>query len=187
MHRLAAMRSHRPTAPIVINLIALSIVLGGQAIALQGERRVTRNDIAAGAVTARSLAPGAVTKRKLGRRAVTDVDIASRAVIGRTIKPRSVDGFALAGTFSPVAGIADADPVGDGGDFAWTSSQSAGATCPAGSTLLNGGVRTQDSGFHRAFVQSSFPSSSNASTWLGQISTDTGGASPALLYALCLR
>lgn len=182
------MRKYRPTAPIVINLIALSIVLGGQAFALQGEQRVKRNDIAAGAVTARSLAPGAVTKRKLGRRAVTDVDLANRAVTGRAIRPRSVDGFSLAGTFSPVSGIADADPAGPmGSDGNWTSSQTAGATCPSGSILLNGGVRTQDSGFHRAFLQSTYPSSSNASTWLGQISTDTGGASPAGLLALCLR
>jgi hypothetical protein len=73
-----------------------------------------------------------------------------------------------------------------GSDGNWTTSSST-ASCPSGSLLLDGGIKVQDSPSHRAFIQSSFPSSSNASTWVGEISTDTGGASPALLYAHCLR
>ena len=58
--------SYRPTAPVVINLIALFIVLGGHAFALPGKSRVTREDIATGAVTARNLAPGNRQQRQAG-------------------------------------------------------------------------------------------------------------------------
>jgi hypothetical protein len=180
MRKLA---SYRPTAPVAINLIALFIVLGGHAIALPGKHVVKKNDIAAGAVTARNLAPGIVTTAKLARNAVTDAALANEAVTGRTIKTRSVHGLTLAGTFQPVANVPDADPVAD---FSWSIS-GATATCPSSAMLLNGGVTIQDSALHRAFVQSIYPSSSNDSTWVGQISTDTGGVSPGQLYAHCLR
>ncbi|MGH3934936.1 MAG: hypothetical protein ACRDS1_08180, partial [Pseudonocardiaceae bacterium] len=109
-----------------------------------------------------------------------------RSVTGRTISPNSVNGFALAGTIQIPATVPDADPADDGGDFAWTAS-GASATCPQGTKLLNGGLKIQDSVHHRAFIQGIYPSSSNASTWVGAISTDTGGASPGTLYAHCLR
>jgi hypothetical protein len=181
------LKSYRPTAPVAINLIALFIVLGGHAIALPGKHVVKKNDIAAGAVTARNLAPGIVTTAKLGRHAVTDAALHNKAVTGRTIRPGSVRGFTLTGTFQPVANVPDADPAGPMGyDGFWTTS-GATATCPQGASLLTGGIRIQDSASHRDFVQSAYPSSSNDSTWVGQISTDTGGASPGQLYAHCLR
>jgi hypothetical protein len=184
---MSGLKSYRPTAPVVINLVALFIVLGGHAVALPGKNVVKKNDIAPGAVTARSLAPGIVTSAKLGRHAVTDAALANKSVTGRTISPRSVHGLMLAGTIVIPANVADADPAGPmGSDGNWTTS-GATATCPPDAMLLNGGITIQDSPSHRAFVQSIYPSGSNASTWVGQISTDTGGASPALLYAYCLR
>jgi hypothetical protein len=183
---MSKLKSYRPTAPLVINLIALFIVLGGQAIAQSGKHRVKRDDLAAGSVTARNLAPGAVTGAKLGRHSVTGAGFASEAVIGRAIHPGSVHGVALAGTLEIPATVPDADPIGDDGDGTWTISGAA-ATCPPGALLLNGGIQIQDGGNHRALIQSTFPSSTNASTWVGQISTDTGGASPGLLLAHCLR
>jgi hypothetical protein len=183
MNRL---KSYRPTPPVVINLIALFIVLGGQAAALGGKNRVKSGDIAAGAITARSLAPGIVTGAKLGRHAVTAADLGNDAVTGRAVTPHSIHALALAGTIQIPTTVADADPVGDGGDFTWTTS-SGTATCPPDMLLLNGGITMQDSAFHRAFVQGTSPSSANASTWVGEISTDTGGASPATLYAHCLK
>lgn len=182
---MSNLKSYRPTAPIVINLVALFIVLGGQAVALQGKNDVKKNDIAAGAVTTRNLAPGIVTKTKLARHAVTDAALDNRSVVGRTIAPGSIHGLTLAGTIVVLANVPDADPVGDGGDFTWTTS-GATATCPSGALLLNGGIRIQTSLSHRAFVLSTSPSNSNALTWVGQISTDTGGASPGELRALCL-
>ena len=177
------LRSYRPTAPMVINLIALSIVLGGHAYALTGASRVKKDDIAVGAITARNLARSSVSRPKLASHAVTESDLANGSVTGRTISRGSVDGLTLAGTFQPVANLPDADSVVD---FTWTPS-AATVACPADAVLLNGGIRIEDSGNHRGFLQSTFPSSSNGSTWVGGISTDTGGASPGLLYAHCLR
>jgi hypothetical protein len=103
------------------------------------------------------------------------------------VHPRSVRGIELAGTFQPVANVADTDPPGPmGADGNWTTS-GATAPCPPSALLLNGGIEIQDSATHRAFLQSTYPSNSNASTWVGEISTDTGGASPGRLYAYCLR
>lgn len=175
--------SYRPTAPVVINLVALFIVLGGHAFALPGERRVTREDIGTGAVTARNLAPGIVSNVKLARHAVTSSDLARGAVSGRALHPRSVHGATLAGTIQIPASVPDPDAIAG---VNWTTS-SGTATCPSNAMLLNGGITIQAAGNNKAAIQSLLPSSSNASTWVGAITSDTGGGSPAQLYAYCLR
>lgn len=184
MHKL---NSYRPTAPVVINLVALFIVLGGQALASGGKARVERDDIAPGAITARALAPRVVTSAKLAAHAVTDAALANQAVSGRSIVPGSVHGPKLTGTIGIPATVPDVDPAGPmGADGNWTSSGGS-ASCPTDMRLLNGGLSITDSAFHKAFIESIFPSGSNASTWVGTISTDTAGASPGQLFALCLR
>ncbi len=179
------MKSYRPSAPLVINLIALFIVLGGQALAISGGK-VQKDDLAPGAVTAFNLAKGSVRSSKLSSQTVRGADLAKAAVIGRTLARNSVNGQALQGTIEQPVTIPDADPNGDPGEFNWTTSGAA-ATCPAGTLRLNGGVRIEDSATHRAFLQSTFPSATNGNGWVGEISTNTGGASPGLLLALCLR
>jgi hypothetical protein len=180
-------QSFRPTAPLVINLIALFIVLGGQAIALAGKGRVKRDDIAPGAVTARALAPRVVTSLKLAAHAVTDAGLADQTVSGRSIAPGSVHGPKLTAIIGIPATVPDMDPPGPmGADGNWTTS-GATASCPAEMRLLNGGLSITDSTFHKAFIESIFPSPSSASTWVGAISTDTAGGSPGQLFALCLR
>lgn len=184
---MSTIKNYRPGAPVVINLIALFIVLGGQAVALQGKGRVKRDDIAAGAVTARTLGQGIVTASKLRRHAVTSTQLGNDSVTGRAIHPGSVHGVSLVGTIQVPASIADLDPAGPmGSDGNWTTS-GATAACLPGTLLLNGGVTIQDSASHRALVQSTSPSASNALTWIGEISTDTGGASPGAVIAHCLR
>jgi len=181
------LKSYRPTAPVVINFTALFIVLGGQAIALAGKGGVTRDDMAPGSVTAQAIAPGSVTRAKLAQHAVTETRLAHRAVSGRSIAPGSVHGQKLTATIGIPATVPDADPAGPkGADGNWTSS-SATASCPPDMTLLNGGLSITDSTFHKAFIESIFPSSSSASTWVGAISTDTAGGSPGQVFALCLR
>lgn len=179
---MSRIKRYRPTAPIVINLIALFIVLGGQAFALTQRNVVTRNDIGAGAVTARNLAPGIVTTGKLGNHAVTKSALAKGAVTGRAIRPSSVRGDTLAGTIQIPAAVPDVDAIAG---VNWTTS-SGTANCPSGAMLLNGGMAIQSGGNNKAAIQSLLPSSSNASMWVGAISSDTGGASPAQLYAFCL-
>lgn len=184
---MSKLKNYRPTAPVVINLIALFIALGGQAIALTGENRVKKGDIAIGAVMARNLAPGVVTKTKLAAHAVTSDALDHESVTGRAIKPGSVHGQTLLGTLEIPVDVPDADPAGPmGADGNWTTS-GATATCPADAIRLNGGVKIRDSASHRAFLQSTYPNAANAATWVGEITTDTGGASPAQLFALCLH
>jgi hypothetical protein len=180
---VSRIKRYRPTAPIVINLIALFIVLGGQAFALAQRTVVTRKDFAAGAVTARNLAPGIVTTGKLGNDTVTKSALAKGAVTGRAIRPSSIRGDTLAGTIQIPTAIPDVDAIAG---VNWTTS-SGTASCPSGAMLLDGGMAIQSGGNNKAAIQSLLPSSSNASTWVGAITSDTGGGSPAQLYAYCLR
>jgi hypothetical protein len=180
---MSSLKSFRPTAPMVINLIALFIVLGGQAIALSGKHRIRRGDLAPGAVTGRTLALRAVSTNKLAAHSVSGAALGGGAVTGRAINPGVIRGRSLAGTFQIPATVSDLDAIAG---LNWTTS-GATATCPSAAKLLGGGVVIQNVTTNGAVVQSTYPSSSNASTWVGEISTDTGGASPALLYAHCLR
>ncbi len=184
---VSRLKRFRPTAPIVINLIALSIVLGGQAFALPGRHVVKKGDFAAGAVTARNLRSGVVHTKTLRRGAVGEVALRNRSIVGRMIRPGAVSGLTLAGVESFVAGIPDADPAGPmGADGNWTSS-SATVACQPGGKLFSGGVSISGPSNGRGFVQSTFPSSTDAVSWIGEISTDTGGTSPGHLLALCLK
>jgi len=54
-----------------------------------------------------------------------------------------------------VANVPDGDAVSD---FTWTTSGGT-VVCPASAILLNGGLKIQDSGLHRAFIQAINPSS----------------------------
>src|SRR4051812_43316456 len=101
----------RPTAPVVINLIALFILLGGQAVALTGKDRVKKGDLARGAVTARNLASGAVSTSRLAARSVIGAALGGGAVTGRTINPGVVNGQALAGTFQIPGNVPDLDAI----------------------------------------------------------------------------
>ncbi len=184
MNRLV---NFRPSAPLVINLIALSIVLGGQAIALPGRQTVTKGDIAPGAVVARNLNSGIVSTADLRRAAVDENALRKHSAVGRTIKTGSVGGLALAGVNPFVAQIPDSDPPAPmGADSYWTSS-GATVSCQPGGKLFGGGISILGPNNGRGFVQSAFPSNTDPSTWVGQISTDTGGTSPAQLLAVCLK
>lgn len=177
---------YRPSAPIVINAIALFIVLGGQAIAMSNQGVVQANELATGSVTAKNLAPGIVGTKKLARHAVLGRAFHSKAITGRAVAPGAIHGETSAGSYAVPGSIPDLDPAGPmGSDGNWTASGST-ASCPSGALLIGGGLRMRDDPSHRAFLQSSFPSSSNASTWVGEISTDSGGASFGQLYAFCL-
>jgi hypothetical protein len=177
MKRLAS----KPSPSLVLSIIAVLIALGGQAGALPGKHSVGKGDLAKGAVTAFSLAPGAVKAKALARHAVTNHAIATNAVTDRTIAPFSVGGLDLGSVTGDVAIIPDTDPIADDGH--WTSSPTVSAGCPGDGVLLAGGVVIRDSIFHSAFVQTSGPRNLR---WEGVISTDTGGASPGMVYAMCL-
>jgi hypothetical protein len=185
---MSRLKGCRPSAPVVINLIALSIVLGGHAVALPGKSIVRKGDIAAGAVSARNLAPHIVSTAKLHRHAVHAGALADAAVVGRVIAPNSVSGLKLGpvdlgGTASAAIPDSDLDP----GCCAWTASAPVSVPCPPGALLLSGGVTIEGSSTQRTFIQTSAPSSNApASNWIGQISADDGGTATARVRAWCL-
>ena len=173
--------SRRPSPALVLSMITLFVAITSTAGALPGRHLVEKGDIARGAVTSRALARGAVKGRAIAPRAVTSKKLANDAVTSGKLAPFSVGAFALGDTTTVSASITDADPTAN--DFAWTTSPSAVAVCPSDGTLLGGGVAITTSTFHRAFIQTSAP---GANRWEGTISTDTGGASPGQVYAICL-
>jgi hypothetical protein len=178
MDRIA---SKRPSPALVLSMITLLLAITSTAGALPGESRVKRGDIAKGAVTGAALSRGAVKASAIAPRAVTSKKLANDAVVGRTLAPFSVGAFAFGNTTTVTAPIQDLDPVVDTN---WTTSPVVPAPCPPGSTLLGGGVSITDgSAQHRAAVQTTAP---NGDRWQGAISTDTAGAAPGTVYAICL-
>lgn len=175
-------KAKRPSPSLVLSMVTLFVALTSTAGALPGKNLVKKGDIAKGAVTARALARGAVKTRALRNRAVTSDKLANKAVVQRTLAPFSVGAFALGNSTIVSSPIADVDPTAN--DFQWNSSPAVSAVCPSGSVLLGGGVDIATSATHKAFIQSSY--SSAPDRWTGAISTDTGGASPGHVYAVCL-
>ncbi len=179
MERLA---SKRPSPSLVLSMVTLFIALTSTAGALSGTGKVQRGDLAKNSVTARALAPGSVTRRALANRSVTARKLANDAVTESKLAHFSVGAAALGDTTTVSAPIPDADTVE--GNPTWTSSPTVAAVCPIGSTLLGGGVSIADgSTFHQVAVNTSAPLGDR---WQGAISTNTGGAATARVYAICL-
>jgi hypothetical protein len=87
----------RPSAALIVAVIALFAALAGGAVALPGAGNVDRNDLKRGAVTKKSLKRGAVTKRALKRGAVTEKALADAAVTAAKLGPDAVTAPAIAG------------------------------------------------------------------------------------------
>lgn len=102
MSSLSRLRRVRPSAGVVIGIIALVFAMGGAAVALPGKNKVDKNDIAKnavttktlknGAVTGAKLGAGAVTADKLGAGAVTDAKLANGAVTTAKLADNAVTG-----------------------------------------------------------------------------------------------
>jgi hypothetical protein len=181
MKRLA---SQRPSPSLVLSMITLFVAITSTAGALPGRHQVKKGDIAKGAVTKRALAKGAVNSKAIRKGAVTSPKIANDAVVARTLAHSSVGASALGATTTVSAPIPDNDNQPFPSNNDWTTSQIVVAACPSGSALLGGGVAITDgSSFHQAGVQTSAP---NGPSWRGAISTNTGGAAPGRVYAICL-
>lgn len=172
----------KPSPSLVLSMVTLFVAITSTATALPGTKTVKRGDLAKGAVSARALARGAVKARAIAPRAVTRKKLANDAVVSRTLAPFSVGAFAFGDTTTISAPIPDTDTVEANPN--WTTSPIVSAVCPSGSTLLGGGVSIADSStFHQVAVQTSAP---NGDRWQGAISTNTGGAAPGTVYAICL-
>jgi len=184
---------------LVLALIALSVALGGNAIATvarSGGHKIKRGEIARGAVTAKALANGAVTANKLRRESVTgrkiksgavgSEQIADSAVTARAIAPSSIYGYALGPVETASAVIKDPDAAAD--LSTWTNSNIEAATCPAGARLLSGGLTFTNPGNRRVGTITSVPNVNGTNAWLGAITSDSGGlGAEAQVQALCLK
>ena len=207
----------RPAPGTVLGLLALIVAVAGNTGAFAGSgQKVTKGDLAKGAVTAKALANGAVTSPKLRKGAVTAKALKQGAVGAAAIAPGAVGGAAIrrgavtadalganavtspalapgsvyGAALGPVAvhstPIADLDESAD--LSTWTTSNTETASCGAGERLLSGGVIFTDPGNRRVSIVRSLPfSTATLDGVSGQITTDSGGTAAAEVQAICLK
>lgn len=92
MSSFSRLRPRRPSAGLVVAVVALVFALSGAAVALPGKNKVDKNDIAKNAVTAKALKNGAVTGPKLGAGAVTEAKLGAGAVTSAKLADNAVTG-----------------------------------------------------------------------------------------------
>jgi hypothetical protein len=207
----------RPSPGTVLGLLALIVAVAGNTGAFAGGgQKVTKRDLAKGAVTARALAPGAVKAKALAKGAVTakaikqgavtapalgpDVvgaasvkqgaitaaALAPNAVTSSALAPGSVYGAALGPVAVHTTPIADLDETAD--LSTWTTSNTETASCGAGERLLSGGVIVTNPGNRRVAIVRSLPFSTGTGDGVsGQITSDSGGSAAAEVQAICLK
>jgi hypothetical protein len=196
----------RPSPGTALGLLALLVALVGTANAGSTHVIVRKGDIAKGAVTAkalapsavhaRALAPGAVTAKAIKQQAVTSSALARSAVtvdaLGRdavtasAIAPGSVYGAALGSVVVHSAPITDLDAVAENGT--WTLSNTETAVCGTGEHLLTGGIVFTNPGNREVGVVEALPfSSSPPESFVGRITSNSGGTAAAEVQAICLK
>ncbi len=207
----------RPAPGTVLGTLALVVAVAGNTGAFaSGGHKITKADIAKGAVTANAIAPGAVRAKALANNAVHARSLATGAVGSTAISTGAVDSKALAvgavgpsalasdsvtasalapnsvygGALGPVstytAPIADLDKVADNGE--WTSSDTESVLCAPGERLLTGGVIFTNPGNREVGIIRSLPiSNSTANGYSGQITSNSGGTAAAEVQAICLK
>lgn len=198
--------------PTAIALLALAIAAASAASAATDSKSaptkivVRKGDIAPGAVTKADLAPGAVTNKalargavsankirrgaitapKLGKGSVTSEAISGSAVTGPAIAPGSIEAGMLAPLTVVAKQIPDPDPVPHNGE--WTVSNTELAACGAGEALLGGGFTFDGLSKGESQLLKLLPVINGpAHAMEGQFMSDTGGAVPGQVYAICLK
>ena len=86
----------RPSAALIVAVIALVAALAGGAVALPGAGNVDRNDLKRGAVTKKALKRGAVTPKAIRLGAVTEQALQAGAVTEQALKDAVVTASKLA-------------------------------------------------------------------------------------------
>ncbi|HWW66509.1 MAG TPA: hypothetical protein VNY83_00865 [Solirubrobacterales bacterium] len=187
----------RPAPGTILGALALIVAIAGNTGALAGtNHKITKADIAKGAVTAKALAPGAVHAKALAKGAVNAKALAGGAVGPSALAPDAVTASALApnsvygGALGPVtvhsASIADIDAVAENGT--WTASNGEFAACAPGERLLTGGVAITNPGNREVAVIESLPLSNASSNGvIGRITSNSGGTAAAEVQAICLK
>lgn len=197
----------RPAPGTVLGLLALIVAVAGNTGAFAGSgKKITKNDLAKGAVTAKALAKGAVTAKAIKQGAVTSPALAAGAVGAASVKqgaitpaalaPNSVTSSALApgsvygAALGPV--VVYSTPIADKDEVAqnptWTASNTEDATCAPGERLLSGGVVFTNPGTREVAIIEALPFSSGTADGFGaQISSNSGGTAAAQVQAICLK
>jgi hypothetical protein len=180
----------------VLGLVALVVSLSGMADASLNSKKIHRNDIAPGAVTAKALARGAVrakaiaksavTSRKLAKGAVTQAALAPNAVTSGAIAPGSVYGGALGTVTIHSTPIADVDQIPSNPE--WTAGNTEAALCGAGEALLGTGFAFTEPGNREVtWLQVSPFLSPTGNGVTGRFASNSGGTSKGQVMAICLR
>lgn len=197
----------RPSPGTVLGLLALIVAVAGNTGAFAGTgHKITKSDLAKGAVTAKALAKGAVTPKALASGAVTakalakdsvtaaslkagsvgPAGLAPNAVTAPAIAPGSIYGAALGPVDVHGAPIGDLDAVAENGT--WTASNTETAACAAGERLLTGGIVFTNPGNREVGVLESLPFSNATSAGIvGRITSNSGGIATAEVQAICLK
>jgi len=197
----------RPSTGTVLGLLALIVAVAGNTGAFAGtSHKITKSDLAKGAVTARALAKGAVTSKAVASGAVTakalakdsvtaaslksgsvtSAGLAPSAVTASAVAPGAIYGAALGQVETRSAPIADRDETAD--LSTWTTSDTATVLCAPGERLLTGGVVFTNPGNRRVAIVRSLPiSNGSANGYSGQITSDSGGIATAEVQAICLK
>jgi hypothetical protein len=197
----------RPSPGTVLGLLALIVAVAGNTGAFAGTgHKITKSDLAKGAVTAKALAKGAVTAKALATGAVTakalakdsvtsaslkagsvtSAGLAPSAVTASAIAPGSVYGAALGAVETHSVPIVDHDETAD--LSTWTTSDTGTVLCAPGERLLTGGVVFTNPGNRRVAIVRALPiSNGSANGYSGQITSDSGGTATAEVQAICLK
>lgn len=197
----------RPSPGTVLGLLALIVAVAGNTGAFAGPgHKITRSDLAKGAVTAKALAKGAVTSKALRKGAVNSNALASDSVGAGALKSGSVGSAALAANAvtSPALApgsvygaalgqvVVHGTPMGDLDQIeqnaTWTTSNTESAVCGPGERLLTGGVIVTNPGNREVALVRSLPiSNSSFQGYSGQITSNAGGTATAEVQAICLK
>ena len=198
----------RPAPGTVLGLLALIVAVAGNTGAFAGSgKKVTKNDLAKGAVTAKALAKGAVGSKALAKEAVTakvlakdsvtsaalkagsvtSTGLASNAVTASAIAPGSIYGAALGPVVVHSTPIADLDEIAQ--NPTWTASNTENAVCGAGERLLTGGIFVTNPGTREVGVIEALPISINGgfNGYSARLTSNSGGTSTAEVQAICLK
>jgi hypothetical protein len=183
--RAAGNRS-RPSAALVLSVVAVFMSLGGVGYAAT---TIGTNQIRNGAVTTPKLHKQAVTTKKLADDAVTTTQLADDAVTSQKVLDNSLTGDDI--NESTLGQVPDAATLAGKAPGAFVSSSvsrhesavEAGTplgdgtyyideACPAGEVLLNGGPANV--GADSVMVES-FPSPGSTNSWRARIKPPAGG------------
>ncbi len=197
--------SHRPSAALVISIIALIVSLGGTAYAgvlldanSVGNRELRNKSVGTdklrnGAVTNRKLRNGVITIRKLSKHLVVPrAKLANAAVAAFNAGHASVaDSATHAGSADTAGALTGVNIIRSGPISSPNNTLTfAEANCPGGQFPVGGGVWTSSTKVGNQSINSSWPTRQNPTdpepdAWGAWVNNTNGGTQTFNVYAIC--